>query len=94
MEIEIYHNEKKEDNTSRNKQLLKILQLYKQNKLNYDINYNLFNLITIAFLKENNETIEILLINKETRDELYSFVDDVLKKKTSMISNLIDQYLV
>ncbi len=57
-----------------------------------DLSYDLFKIMSIAFLKENNETLTTLRVNKEFKHELFSFVDELLKEKDSEISFLINQY--
>ena len=74
-----------------NKTLVNILKqyikIYKR-----DINYPLFNIIVLAFLKENNESLETLEINKECCQELYSFIEYILINKHDKLNNIIFQY--
>ena len=49
-------------------------------------------MIDSAFLKENNETLSTLKVNKEFRQELFYFVNDLLQETKLDISNLVKQY--
>ena len=76
---------------STNQSLSLILKDY--NKINNtNIQYSLCNIIVIAFLKENNETLETLEINKEFKDELFIFISDIINTHDSNLSLLLKQY--
>lgn len=59
---------------------------------NKAINYNLFEIVIIAFLKENNETLTTINVNNEFKQELFSFITEVLKEQKPEIQKLITQY--
>ena len=78
--------------SSRNKFLEALLYDYKSLKTQNKISYQLFQIMSIAFLKENNETLSTLNVNKEFRQELFYFVNDLLQETKLDISNLVKQY--
>ena len=78
--------------SSRNKFLEGLLYDYKSAKTQNRISYELFQIMSIAFLKENNETLSTLKVNKEFRQELFYFVNDLLQETKLDISNLVKQY--
>ena len=74
-----------------NKILESVLENY--NKVsNNNIHYSLFNIIVIAFLKENNEDVDTIQNNKEFHDELLSFVNYILEKNDIGLQDIIKQY--
>ena len=69
----IINNNKSKSN---NPDLETILAYYNKNcKSPKSLRYPLFQAVTLAFLKENNEEIKTIIENTETRDELFHFVD-------------------
>ncbi len=77
--------------SSRNKFLENILYDYQYNK-KYKVNYDLFQIMSIAFLKENNETLTTLRVNNEFKQELFYFVNELMEESNPDINNLIKQY--
>ena len=51
-----------------NKYLESLLQEFKQEFPQKPITYNFFHVATVAFLKENNEGLTTVRVNKEFRD--------------------------
>ena len=78
--------------SSRNKFLEGLLYDYKSVKTQKKVSYELFQIMSIAFLKENNETISTLKVNREFRQELFYFINDLLQETNVDISNLVKQY--
>lgn len=76
----------------KNKFLNSLLVDYKNNNKYVAINYQFFQAIIIAFLKENNETVTTLKVNKEFRQELYIFINELLVTSNKEIVNLVKQY--
>lgn len=77
--------------SSRNKFLESLLYDYQYNKKT-PLDYDLFQIMSIAFLKENNETLTTLKVNNEFRQELFFFVNELLEETKPNISNLINQF--
>jgi len=74
-----------------NKILESVLENY--NKVsNNNIHYSLFNIIVIAFLKENNEDVDTIQNNKEFHDELLLFVNHILEENDIGLQDIIKQY--
>ncbi len=74
---------------STNHDLETILLFYKKyNKSSTSLQYPLFQAITLAFLKENNEEIKTIMENTETRDELLEFCKYVLNSQQPNILNI------
>jgi hypothetical protein len=74
-----------------NRILEKLLKIYKNNyPKTTDINYILFKVITIAFLKENNEELVSLCENNEIRIELFMFINQILKEDKEEIKSIIN----
>lgn len=74
-----------------NKILESVLENY--NKVsNNNIHYSLFNIIVIAFLKENNEDVDTIQNNKEFHDELLLFVNYILEENDIGLQDIIKQY--
>ncbi len=78
--------------SSRNKYLESLLYDYKKYKTQNKISYELFQIMSLAFLKENNETLTTLKVNREFRQELFYFVNDLLSETNLEISSLVKQY--
>ena len=78
--------------SNRNKFLEGLLYDYKSVKTQKKVSYELFQIMSIAFLKENNETISTLKVNREFRQELFYFINDLLQETNVDISNLVKQY--
>ena len=76
---------------TKNKFLELVLENYNKSTGN-NLNYPLFNIIVIAFLKENNEDIDTIKNNKEFHDELFLFVNHILKENDMEIQPIIQQY--
>ena len=76
---------------NRNKYLERLLYDYQYTK-NKTLNYDLFQMMSIAFLKENNETLTTLKVNNELRQELFLFINELLSETKPSISNLIKQF--
>ena len=92
-------NEKSEksantSSSSKNKFLETLLTDYQRynQETSRDLSYDLFKIMSIAFLKENNETLTTLRVNKEFKQELFSFVNELLQEKDREISCLVTQY--
>jgi hypothetical protein len=77
--------------SSRNKFLEDLIYDYQYNKKK-KINYELFQIISIAFLKENNETLDTLKVNREFKQELFNFVTELMEETNPSINNLVKQY--
>ena len=74
-----------------NRILEKLLKIYKNNyPKTTDINYILFKVITIAFLKENNEELVSLCENNEIRIELFMFINQILKEDKEEVKSIIN----
>ena len=72
-----------------NRILEKLLKIYKNNyPKTTDINYILFKVITIAFLKENNEELVSLCENNEIRIELFMFINQILKEDKEEVKSI------
>lgn len=57
-----------------------------------NITYDLFHVVTVAFLKENNEGLTTIRVNDEFRDELFLFVSETLSESNcSQIVGLVNQ---
>ena len=82
----------KNNNYGKNKALEHLLYNYNSNNKNTKLKYNLFEIMIISFLKENNETLTTLKVNREFRQELYIFIDELLSETNSEIKGLINQY--
>ena len=52
----------------------------------------LFQISAIAYLKENNESMELLIENKEAQEEFKQFMKHVLLTKNVDIQNLLSEY--
>lgn len=74
-----------------NRILEKLLKIFKNNyPKTTDINYILFKVITIAFLKENNEELVSLCENNEIRIELFMFINQILKEDKEEVKSIIN----
>ena len=76
-----------------NSDLEKILACFNENQnTSKSLRYPLFQAVTLAFLKENNEEIKTIIENTETRDELFLFCKYVLNSKQPDILNVISSF--
>lgn len=75
-----------------NPNLKPILKDFREENPNIEIKSDFFQVGAIAYLKENNETMELLLENQEARDEFKHFIKDVLLDKNKDIQSLIANY--
>ena len=76
----------------KNQSLQKILAFYLEKYPYPNVKYDLFEWITIAFLKENNEELTTLCVNNETREELFQFCHELIQSKDPEISEIIKKY--
>ena len=58
-----------------------------------DIKPEFFQIGAIAYLKENNETMELLLKNQEAMEEFKNFIKHVILSKNKDIRHLVQNYL-
>ena len=77
--------------SNNNKSLSAILNKY-QKEYTSSIQYPLFNIIVLAFLKENNETLDTLEINNEFRQELFLFTQHIICQKDTTLKHILKQY--
>ena len=75
----------------KNKYLVNVLDEYNSISTK-KINYKLLEIISISFLKENNETLTTLKVNNEFKQELCSFIKEILNSKDENINNIINNY--
>jgi hypothetical protein len=78
--------------STQNRHLTGLIELYNTggSQLRERVPYDLFKLVSIAYLKENNEVVGTLVTNEEFRDELFNFVEDIYKSDT--LRPLVNQY--
>jgi hypothetical protein len=77
-----------------NKYLESLLSDFKKNhpEISSRVSYDLFHVVTVAFLKENNEGLTTIKVNTESRDELFAFVSETLREETfAPIVDLVEQ---
>ena len=76
-----------------NQNILELMEHFRERQnCTQKVCYDVFKLISIAFLKENNEVIGTLHINEEFRDELFNFVDSLTHSSDTNIDTLLKQY--
>ena len=76
-----------------NPNLKPIYRDFKDENPTIDIKPEFFQIGAIAYLKENNETMELLLKNQEATEEFKNFIKHVVLSKNKDIQHLVQNYL-
>lgn len=75
-----------------NPNLKPIYDSFNEDHPDIQIKPDLFQIGAIAYLKENNETMDLLVTNKEAREEFKQFIKHIFSTKNISIQNLLREY--